>query len=877
MLDSTIQQLAGADRESKLDAYMMLVRALKASNNLPDRVALQEKMSIFMQFMQRDITAKSESGSLDSSLANHALTLLITFLHFPAIASTLSNDFGIFIIDHCIRSFGDLSVAKDGVRHLMQVVASQNFSPKVMTSDRVGRLISALHKIDEHIKGKSIVMSRVLIYRKLVKQSKQLMLIHSEWLFDLLTDMLSGLKEIRSAAIALGLEAAYSIGRDKALSRKVMEMLNLTVEEKTYVEYYEEKLRAFAKDKNDCVYVPQIWSVVMLLLRLPFDKWDLFGRWLHIIQVCFNCSDFATKIEANLAWGRFVYLAHLDERAFSKKIATLSQPLASQLKRKGTGKSVEDLRKAVIGGICNLFYYAFKPTNNVTTLDTHWDNSVKPLIKQLLDPKVGGTHDDFVQASIILNGLFDSTTPRLWKEDRIADNTTVKPEELPAIDSKWIRRNGAKVFSLVEPILARDVSALADSSSAAYKLWKALVGTVASAASKEIKVSMDTSSFVAHALNVLQNLWKAGPKDISDADSKNRFLEGVLSFVGIMVDSLGVLPFTEKLLAMDKRNHLVPTATPTNRPGKAAGTSRTPLHHLFSILSALPPLISDDEDFADFFKSAMAPFFTAKTEKGRMDLAQDLMSTLPMDASTPYGPWLFTSEKISTWLLSGHNSAQSNASGSEAPVGHDYRDVVRLLERGLKSTPNLPWNHWQSLFGELHQRCRDETGDAGVAIVVIEPLAKTLVDMSTAEHPTDSSVLIRVAIELLSGATHPRDRHAVDGARRRLWGTVVSGPRSASFDTFDSLYRLVNLALDQAYREANPTTSGEGVSMLLKDVGDFFDRSNQQLLFKSLAAFQDGLVAWIRDELAQVSGWPVEVLETVRIASYTVYAWVDAN
>jgi hypothetical protein len=38
MLDSTIKQLAGSDRDSKLDAYMMLTRALKASNNLPCRI-----------------------------------------------------------------------------------------------------------------------------------------------------------------------------------------------------------------------------------------------------------------------------------------------------------------------------------------------------------------------------------------------------------------------------------------------------------------------------------------------------------------------------------------------------------------------------------------------------------------------------------------------------------------------------------------------------------------------------------------------------------------------------------------------------------------------------------------------------------------------
>src|SRR5690625_3185212 len=128
MLESAVRQLAGSDRDSKLDAYMMLARALKTSNNLPDRVALQDKMSLFTQFIQRDIVSRNDNGSLDTSLINHALNLLATFLNFQAIASTIASDFGIFMIDHAIRSFEDPSIPKDVVRHLMQVVALQSFS-----------------------------------------------------------------------------------------------------------------------------------------------------------------------------------------------------------------------------------------------------------------------------------------------------------------------------------------------------------------------------------------------------------------------------------------------------------------------------------------------------------------------------------------------------------------------------------------------------------------------------------------------------------------------------------------------------------------------------------------------------------------------------
>jgi len=832
MLESTLQQLAGGDRDSKLDAYLMLTRAWKASNNLPDRVALQDKMSLFTQFMQRDIVARTAEGNLDTSLVNHALNLLNTFLHFPAIASTISNDFGVFIIDHSIRSFEDSATPKDTARRLMQVISLQNFSPKVMTSDRVGRLISSLHNIEEHLKGKSIVLSRVLTYRKLVQQSRQLMIVHSDWLLDMFTDMLSNLRDIRSAAISLGLEAAFSIGHEKQLTRKVMEVFNLSYEDRRYIQYYEEKLKAMTKDKHESAVVPEIWSVVILLLRIRLDKWEYTGPWLHIIQNCFNSTDFPTKIAANHAWGRLVYLLHLEERALPKNLSTLTTPLISQLRRKGAGKTSEELRQAVLGGICNLFYYAFKPNTNPTLLDTYWDTSVRPVLARLLDPSAEAVEDNLRQANAILGGLFDCTTPRIWKVDHIVDSSLVKPSELPAIDSKWIRRNTSRVFGVVVPILEQDFFALAKTNTATYHLWRTLVSTVASAGAKEIKVSRDTALFVAEALGALQKIWKRGlPNDDEAGRSVVDFLLAVRAYLEVMFKSLGHLPFTEKA-------------------GKHQTPTKAPLPNLFSMLSTLPPGVPDDDEFAEFFGSVFAPFFASKGSKGdkaRMELAQDLMSVIPMDAPRPYGSWLLVAENISNWLEPGHNSHQSTASAGETPVGHDYRDIVRVLERGIRSTPNLPPKPWESLFYAVFERVREETGDAGVAIVVIEPLAKIIAEQLAAPGGADNALsCVQYVTELVSVATQPRDRQAVDAARKRLWGTALAGSRSSSFDTFDNLYKAASDVLEYLYSNFSPSEP-EPTAQLLKEIGGFFDRCNQQLFLKAMLSLQDGVYPWFQD------------------------------
>lgn len=859
MLESTVQQLAGADRDMKVDAYMMLVRVLKNSNNLPDRIALQDKMSLFMQFIQRDITAKTSEGSLDSSLVNHALMLLSTFMFYPAIASTLTNDFGVFIIDHCIRSFEDASAPKDVTRHLMQVVAYQDFSPKVMTADRVGRLVASLHTIEDRVQGKSIIQSRLFIYRRLIKQSKTHMINHSDWLLDLFEDMLSSIKEIRASAITLGLEASFTIAKEKQFSRRVMEILQMSVEETKYIELYVGRLRAMLKEKSDSTAVPQIWSVVILLMRCPVDRWEFFGPWLEIIQSCFNSSDFQTKLEANYAWNRLVYALQLNDQSFAKTITTICQPFLSQLKRRSTGKQSAELRKVVFGSICNLYYYAFKPNTSTPQLDAFWDACVRPLFQRMIVPEaepkstekaVGPLHDHTAQATVILTGLLDSTTPRIWKEDHVWVDPLVKPEDLPSLDAKWVRHNASRVFGIVEQILSRTYLDLATPDSVTAKLWRALVGAVASAASKEVKVSTDTATFLAHTFTFLLKVWSRGIERAEDTESKSTtFFEATSFYIGTMIDALGLLPFTERQLSMGNQNTFVPVATPSHRPAKGQAQTRTPLHHLFSILSTLPPNTVDGQDLATLIQRVLAPFLSVmsnKSSRAKIDLAQELMQLIPMETLIPFGPWLAISDTLSNCLDS-QVSQSSTSSNGQPTIGHEYREIVRHLERGIKSTPNLPWEHWQFLFQNLFVRVAAEVGEAGCAISIIEPLAKCVIEGMTAQRDTTfSPILLKIGSELVSNAKHPRDRQALEAARRRLWGTSAGGSRSASYDPFDNMYKLMNHLLEATYKHYDDSIS-MSICSLLEDISGFLLRCNQESAMKALVIIQNGIGSWIRD------------------------------
>ncbi|KAL7927139.1 Rap1-interacting factor 1 N terminal domain-containing protein [Trichoderma austrokoningii] len=852
MLDSTIKQLAGSDRDSKLDAYMMLSRALKASNNLPDRVALQDKMSLFMQFIQRDITSKSSIGSPDSSLINHALTLLATFLHFPAIASTLTSDFGVFVIDHSIRAFEDTNTPKDVARHLMQVVAFQNFSAKVMTSDRVGRLVAAMYQIEDHLTGKSIVMSRIHIYRRLVKQSSLHMVAHSNWLKNVLADMLSSVKDIRAQAISLATEAGFALRSEKQLMRKASEIFQTTNEGQAYIQFYIQRLQEMLKDRSSASAMPQIWSAIILYMRCPLERWQYYGPWLTLVQSAFNTTDFLTKQEANFAWNRYIYLTLADSKVTPKNLGTLCQPLLSQLRRRANPKQLEEavrLQRIVIGGVCNLYYYAFAPGNVKFPPESIWDVAVQPVLSQLINldgkPEIPG--DCLMQAGRILTNLVDVATPRIWRQDRIMETPPAKPDELPPLDSKWVRRNCDKIFQTVGPLLEKRFLDLANKDSLVFRLWHALVGSIAAASAKDIKVSEDTAKFFAHALGLLSKMWLAG---IPEADTSHgpAFLSSIKNFIEVLVKAQGMLPFTEKRLAMTMGNSFEPIATPSQNQGRKSslGTVRTPLQHLFCLLSSVPLGGADDEALSEFFLSVFEPFFLGKATKARLELSNELLQLLPRASPSPYGPWILAAQNFSISLEDGE--ATASLIGSGKMLGQKYRDITCLLERGLFAHPWLPLDQWFALFERLSENVVQQLGDAGRALAVIEPLAKVLLDRLDSSVEKPSATSLKAMRSLFDVAKLPRDKTALNTARQRLWGASMVAARAGSSDPFDNLYKLGNQALETFYGKFSMFDSENDIVPLVESIRGFLVRCFSQSGVRAFTTVQAGLCMWVEDD-----------------------------
>lgn len=869
MLESISKQLAGQDRSSKLDAYTTLSSALKACNNVPDRKALSDKMDLILQFIKRDLNARHETGALDIQLAKEALVLTSSFLHKKSISDMLTSDFNCYIVDHALKTFENPGMSKEIATHLMFIIAQQKFSARIMTAERVTKLISAIHKIEDYVRGKSIVEQRINIYRTFLRQSKSHMISNSDWLADLFSDMLSSYSNIQTAAIAFGEEAGLDLGTESKVSSKVMEIFKGSDgRDVKYIEFFADRLRKMAARKPPGP-TPRIWAVVILFLRArrqQLEHWAFIKIWLDVIKICFNSSDQNTRLATNLAWNRMIFVIGLDEKVTANMMHTLSQPLIAQLQRKDIRKvsnSDNLYRKSTINSICNLLYYSVKPNITQAQLDTFWDTHIVQIVGKRLTPSDYAENptsagQDLSDACNILCGLFNSHTQRPWTPTRALNDNLVIAQELPGLDPRWLRKNALRVFQILSPIMELLYWEFAMSESKISLLWETYISSISSAGAKEVKTSNDTMACLAFLFSTLYKIWQKGPDGLSTLPYHRKdeavFFASFKAIVTIVISRLGVLPFTERLLSMGQKDDFIVVATPSHRPGKIKGQIRSPLHHLFLLLASASPGVGSDCKFVEMAQGILTPFFDARrVSKGKMDLVKDLLDILPTDnTASCKGLWTILA-KFATVAINFRDASVVSGSIHDArPLGGEYCSVVKILDAGINLSPKEPLEGWEELFQALLMSATTDSGHGGRAIVVIEPIAKTLalVWQSNGECCGEK---VKYCLLLVEQASYPKDRQALDAARRRLWGSATAGPRIDIFDPYLHLYEYISRCLEYSYTEL-PSNDHHSTCDLLSEIEALLVRCPNVLLIEALARLQNGLVGWIRDEGGKLHG-----------------------
>lgn len=873
MLESVVQTLAGNDRGAKKEAYIILSSTLKASENVPDVKALKNQMSIICTYISQDLNAKVENTKTDtgvmfkpdSVLIVSALTLLASLMQRAIVAESFPLDFQLSFVEYAIKAFTDKSVTKEIVRNLMFLMGQQSFSPKAMNQDRVVRLVAALHILEHQVKGKSVVTGRLQVYRNILRRSKSHMLANTEWMQDLFVDMRSSNREIQNSAITFGLESSLVLGTEPGATRALTKLFDMEYSEGVcFADFYASSLKAMIKKRGDeGSAVPQIWSVIILFLRanpILYVKWRFMKLFMDILTAdCWNISDASIKCEANYAWNRYIFAQQLCEGTSPTVRARLFQPLSTQIKQRRS----QTARKSALNSIYHLLYYAFSPNSTSARLDIYWDEYVKPLmIEGLIRDNVRETTEtamsDIDEACTILRCLFDTSRQRPWNENRVFETlqqNTINVKELPALDAKWLRNRVSRVIPILSSLLEKLFWDLGGDESPITKLLQAYLRTIALPAKMEIKVSNDTMNCIASLFGIVHKIWTVGRLKISSLPQSKgphgpnttpAFLRCFEKIIITAIESLGLQPFTEKLLSIS-HDQFIAVATPSQQPKKIKGAIKCPLNHLILFLMTISPDLEYDQGFSSMVHRVLSPFFQArKSSNSKREFVLDLFNLLP-DHPTPPSVLIWQVLADFASLATDIRDGKEASKISELPLGAVYRETMKILELGHIYSPSGPPAKWKLLFEALATSSSLDAGDAGRAVAVIEPLANALI-------PKDRNASgLGYLHVLLTKTSYPKDRQALDIARKRMLGFAQSTQNAAAFDPYIFLYEYIQVSLEVSYE----SFSNQNTAMytdVIAATSNLFTRCPEPLLLGALIKTQTGVMGWISDPKSHLTG-----------------------
>jgi glutaredoxin len=298
MLDNTLLQLANANRRMRLDAYSTLWSAFKAYAVLPDSHITKGKVQALLEFLKNDLAHEigSPMEPAETNLVLQALKLLVTLVWTKSLSVHLTDTYRSFVIDHSTRIIEERKVSKAVLLHYMHLLSTQDFSSKIMTAARAVRLLEVLKDLPDHVRGNGVISERLMVYQRISEQAKGTFKSRpSCWVSQLLFAMTCSISDTRKKAIAWGNRLPVALGASSTVATALRDLFDSPGEQEDVLSSTIcKRLMKMMKSVNEARQVPQIWAVVMLLMRglnHQFHEWHRLPDWLRIIQKCFNCSD----------------------------------------------------------------------------------------------------------------------------------------------------------------------------------------------------------------------------------------------------------------------------------------------------------------------------------------------------------------------------------------------------------------------------------------------------------------------------------------------------------------------------------------------------------------------------------------------------------
>lgn len=840
LLESVIQQLAGESVTSRLDAYMQFFGALRTYDGLPAGKDIAEKLGLITEFIQRDVSRDLVNGApLDTNLANQALKLSAAFVWHADVSTQLSEEFKVFLLEHAITSLHEAKVPKSVLTHYMSILSTQNFGPRVMTNVRVTRILTVLQDVSKHVSGKAIALHRLNIYQRLLTQSKSTFLSHSSlWIEHLIFGLLHHMKDTRFKAIALGFQISAVAGPNAALSKNIRDLFDRPLEnDRKLISEIRERMSRMMGSVDSGIHVPQIWSIIVLLLRSKkwnLDQWEHFKEWVLVLQKCFNCSEPAIKAQAIVGWNRFVYAVSPNETTGRSLLKMLSKPVLSQFERKKSDKSGAPPTQLALTSYYNLLYYAFRPSPAYHYLDLIWEEYVL-LPSTNIFAAIPALSDS---ACRVLANLLWCQQAKVWTETRINESHKIEVEELPSVDPRWVRSRISPVLKVFESLFKASVwddNALENSNVALA--WNNLASALSLASSKEITPSGESMQAVASVLVLLHRVWAAGPSSLNAVGEGcvDVFFERFRFLSTTIILSLGGIPFTEKLLLKTAEQNFQAANTPTYRPSAPGTNLDSPILHLLRTISSTFAISEPTHSYTRLVDETIEASCRSKISRGsRLELLQQCATLCTTGSSSQSHPSSLSGVVWRASVQAAADALQSfpieSARERDGSASRDYENIIKILATGLQF-PGMA-QQWSQLLESFVRVVRTEKGDQVLATLIVEPIASFIMDLPVSDGYLPLASLLAHSLSI------PFMR-----------GTGLGIEDSPSFP--HKLVESIGRTLTTAYNDLS-ASEAPGLSGFLESLTSFLGSGVPPFRSQILEALQTPLALWVRDEESRV-------------------------
>ena len=860
MLESVVQQLASEDGDLRLDAYIVLMGTLKDHDEIPDLKNFKEKMTIFMHFLRRDMDCSTSSKQFDTNITSQALKVLLMILRVPQLTASLNDDFRSFVIDRSIIALQNHNTPKVLVTHYLYVLAQQSFTNKVLTPERASKIIKVLGRIDSHVKGNSVLVSRLLIYQRLLDRTQAVMIVKmKDWIGNAFQGMLSSIRDIRIRAIELNTAAGILLGSHGQCSKTVMDYLAADFEnEGAYGEFLSRRLLDMMQSEIDTQYVPQIWAIPVLYLRgghVKLKDWPLLKVWLSIIQSCLNTGTPRTRFQALVSWNRLVFVVNPSASTQKAFINLLRQPIFVRLERTNIDKPGNQVNQMALSSYYNLLYYALRPDSSFDQLDLYWEEYVSKVLQSVV-PK--GMKDSDVPCRVLL-ALLGTSNRDSWDPNRANEANIMKPEELPRLDPKWIRLRIRGILNLYG-VLIRHTSLEVEKADEGLpgKVWTALLRAISEAGAQEIKASPQFKEAVAHVLNFLRHVFMSS----QSLAAGNDWLSNFAFFVQVAVNTLGPMHFVDKIVMPNDSQDFAAAPTLPNRPS-AASASQAPA--LIILDWFLKPPSATTSDTSTAISLAVQRFLISCLEsRSTVSLKLELLREFAQRVSSVGSKRNRDSLGSMVWIaivqLARATFQQRDHTDIDSSnhLRNQVSYVVQIISTGNAFDGSDHRKIIAALVHDVAAKVAKDESELAVVQTIIEPLAETL---CSPKESANSNFRTWFASLLLGQNRHPVEGRPIDSRRLdRARASPQSG--SKSIDPYHQLYEMTVSVSNQSYDRLE-IDSLIDIELFLHSLQKFLQGTPLNLRGLILQKLQGTVATWVADS-EQKLAYGLEVHRRIR-------------